>query len=143
MYQDFYKCVEIYVYYRILSNAKLAIPLPNIKLNIHFHQVNVLRRFANDPRPEVRECMFPIREGKDSWIQLIAPVNDSCPDNGEIFCEVVRTLLDKAPVRRKLIRQLAHYCVDAFRLMVIRGDDFFVRVRFTGLFWGDSSLWCI
>ena len=88
----------------------------------------MLRRFANDPRPEVRECMFPIREGKDSWIQLIAPVNDSCPDNGEIFCEVVRTLLDKAPVRRKLVRQLAHFCVDAFRLMVIRGDEFFVRV---------------
>ena len=70
-----------------------------------------------------------MREGKESWIQLIAPDHNCCPDDGKTFCDIVRTLLERAPVRRKLVRQLAHSCLDAFRLMVIRGDDFFVRVR--------------
>ena len=71
---------------------------------------------------------FPMREGKECWIQLIAPDHNCCPDNGQTFCDIVRTLLDRATVRRKLIRQLAHSTLDAFRLMVIRGDEFFVRV---------------
>ena len=66
--------------------------------------------------------------GKESWIQLIAPDHNYCPDNGEIFCQIVRILLDKAAVRRKLVRLLGHSCLDAFRLMVIRGDEFFVKV---------------
>lgn len=90
--------------------------------------VSVLKRFAGDQRPEVRECLFPMREGKESWIQLIAPDHNCCPDDGKTFCDIVRTLLERAPVRRKLVRQLAHSCLDAFRLMVIRGDDFFVRM---------------
>ena len=70
--------------------------------------VNVLKRFAGDARPEVRECMFPMREGKESWIQLIAPDHNCCPDNGEVFCDIVRycssaKLFYHIPLLRKVI----------------------------------------
>ena len=90
---------------------------------------HVLYHMSRVISPQVRECLFPMREGKESWIQLIAPDHNCCPDDGKTFCDIVRTLLERASVRRKLVRQLAHSCLDAFRLMVIRGDDFFVRVR--------------
>ena len=49
----------------------------------------IIKRFAEDERCEVHQAIFPVREGKDGWVDLFSPGGVSCGDNGEFFAHMV------------------------------------------------------
>lgn len=51
--------------------------------------MRVIKRLANDPRCNVHRVLLPIRELRPGWIHIAAPSSPACPDDGELFGEMV------------------------------------------------------
>lgn len=51
----------------------------------------VMRRLTQDPRCSVHKVLLPVREPRHGWIHIAAPSSTTCPDEGELFGEMVIT----------------------------------------------------
>ena len=49
----------------------------------------VMRRLAKDPRCTVHRVLLPVREPRPGWIHIAAPSSPACPDEGQLFGEMV------------------------------------------------------
>lgn len=55
-------------------------------------QLCVMRRLAKDPRCNVHKFLLPVREPNAGWVHIAAPSSPACPDQGELFGEMVRRI---------------------------------------------------
>jgi hypothetical protein len=49
----------------------------------------VMRRLAKDPRCTVHRVLLPVHEPQPGWIHIAAPSSPACPDEGQLFGEMV------------------------------------------------------
>lgn len=49
----------------------------------------VINRLAKDTRCVVHRVLLPVRESRPGWIHIAAPSSPDCPDQGELFGEMV------------------------------------------------------
>ena len=49
----------------------------------------VISRLAKDTRCVVHRVLLPVREPRPGWIHIVAPSSPDCPDQGELFGEMV------------------------------------------------------
>ncbi|EZA50676.1 hypothetical protein DMN91_004492 [Ooceraea biroi] len=83
----------------------------------------VMQRLAKDPRCIVHRVLLPVREPRSGWIHIVAPSSPACPDRGELFGEMLTTLLACCYRRKKfiasLLKQVGNDCI----LLAVRGCD--------------------
>lgn len=69
------------------------VPIPEEALAVKEVQesilMHVMKRLANDSRCIVHRVLLPIRELRPGWIHIAAPSSPTCPDDGELFGEMV------------------------------------------------------
>lgn len=50
----------------------------------------VMRNLALDSRCVVHKVLLPVREPRHGWIHIAAPSSKTCPDDGQLFGEMVK-----------------------------------------------------
>lgn len=53
----------------------------------------VINRLAKDTRCVVHRVLLPVRESRPGWIHIAAPSSPDCPDQGELFGEMVSNFI--------------------------------------------------
>ncbi|XP_051159693.1 C-Maf-inducing protein-like [Leptopilina boulardi] len=83
----------------------------------------VMKRLAKDPRCTVHRVLLPVRELRPGWIHIVAPSSPACPDQGELFGEMLTTLLGCCCRRKRFIGSLMKQAGGACILLGVRGCD--------------------
>ncbi|XP_033217067.1 C-Maf-inducing protein-like [Belonocnema kinseyi] len=83
----------------------------------------VMQRLAKDPRCNVHRVLLPVREPRPGWIHIAAPSSPACPDQGELFGEMLTTLLGCCCRRKRFIGSLMKQTGGACILLGVRGCD--------------------
>ncbi|XP_012272104.1 C-Maf-inducing protein-like [Orussus abietinus] len=83
----------------------------------------VMRRLAKDPRCLVHRVLLPVREPRLGWIHIAAPSSPACPDEGELFGEMLTTLLSCCCRRKRFIGTLIKHSGGACILLAVRGCE--------------------
>ncbi|XP_043473276.1 C-Maf-inducing protein-like isoform X2 [Leptopilina heterotoma] len=83
----------------------------------------VMQRLAKDPRCTVHRVLLPVREPRPGWIHIVAPSSPACPDQGELFGEMLTTLLGCCCRRKRFISSLMKQAGGACILLGVRGCD--------------------
>ncbi|XP_076750099.1 C-Maf-inducing protein [Xylocopa sonorina] len=83
----------------------------------------VISRLAKDKRCVVHRVLLPIREPRPGWIHIAAPSSPDCPDQGELFGEMLTTLLACCCRRKKFISWLMKQVRDDCILLAVRGCE--------------------
>lgn len=83
----------------------------------------VISRLAKDTRCVVHRVLLPIREPRPGWIHIAAPSSPDCPDQGELFGEMLTTLLACCCRRKKFISWLMKQVRDDCILLAVRGCE--------------------
>ncbi|XP_014205387.1 C-Maf-inducing protein-like [Copidosoma floridanum] len=83
----------------------------------------VMHRLAKDPRCTVHRVLLPVREPRPGWIHIAAPSSPACPDDGQIFGEMLTTLLACCCRRKRFISSLLKQTGGACVLLGVRGCD--------------------
>lgn len=103
------------------------VPFPEKALTLREVQESVLicvmQRLAKDARCTVHRVLLPVREPRSGWIHIAAPSSPACPDRGELFGEMLTTLLACCCRRKRfiasLLKQVGNDCI----LLAVRGCD--------------------
>lgn len=80
----------------ILGSLLQPIPFPNDSLADDLftsNMKNVIRNIATDRVCEVHKTILGIREGKEGWFHLYCPGNIGCDDGGELWGQMLKTLM--------------------------------------------------
>ncbi|XP_012261047.2 C-Maf-inducing protein-like [Athalia rosae] len=85
--------------------------------------VGVAGRLAKDPRCSVHRCLLPVREPRPGWIHIAAPASPACPDQGQLFGEMLTTLFECCCRRKKFVSSLMKQAGGACILLGVRGCD--------------------
>ncbi|XP_046629601.1 C-Maf-inducing protein-like [Neodiprion virginianus] len=85
--------------------------------------VGVAGRLAKDPRCSVHRCLLPVREPRPGWIHIAAPASPACPDQGQLFGEMLTTLFECCCRRKKFVGSLMKQAGGACILLGVRGCD--------------------
>ncbi|XP_076245591.1 C-Maf-inducing protein isoform X2 [Calliopsis andreniformis] len=85
--------------------------------------MRVIRRIAEDPRCIVHRVLLPIREPRPGWINIAAPSSPACPDNGELFGDMLKNLLACCCRRKRFVSSLVKQARDDCVLLAVRGCD--------------------
>ncbi|XP_014469830.1 PREDICTED: C-Maf-inducing protein-like [Dinoponera quadriceps] len=103
------------------------VPFPEEALAMRDVQESVLmcvmERLAKDPRCTVHRVLLPVREPRPGWIHIAAPSSPACPDRGELFGEMLTTLLACCCRRKRFIASLLKQAGDDCILLAVRGCD--------------------
>ncbi|XP_050450983.1 C-Maf-inducing protein-like [Cataglyphis hispanica] len=103
------------------------VPFPEEALAMREVQESVLmcvmQRLAKDPRCTVHRVLLPVREPRPGWIHIAAPSSPACPDRGELFGEMLTTLLACCCRRKRFIASLLKQAGDDCILLAVRGCD--------------------
>ncbi|XP_076665624.1 C-Maf-inducing protein isoform X2 [Andrena cerasifolii] len=103
------------------------VPIPEEALAVKEVQesilMHVMKRLANDSRCIVHRVLLPIRELRPGWIHIAAPSSPTCPDDGELFGEMLTTLLACCCRRKRFIISLVKQMRDDCVLLAVRGCD--------------------
>lgn len=103
------------------------VPFPEEALAMREVQESVLmcvmQRLAKDPRCIVHRILLPVREPRPGWIHIAAPSSPACPDRGELFGEMLTTLLTCCYRRKRFIASLQKQAGDDCILLAVRGCD--------------------
>ncbi|XP_011869680.1 PREDICTED: C-Maf-inducing protein-like [Vollenhovia emeryi] len=103
------------------------VPFPEEALAVKEVQESVLmgvmQRLAKDPRCTVHRVLLPVREPRPGWIHIAAPSSPACPDRGELFGEMLTTLLACCCRRKRFIASLLKQAGDDCILLAVRGCD--------------------
>ncbi|KAG7203152.1 hypothetical protein KM043_010271 [Ampulex compressa] len=103
------------------------VPFPEEALAVKEVQESVLmcvmQRLAKDPRCTVHRVLLPVREPRPGWIHIAAPSSPACPDQGELFGEMLTTLLACCCRRKRFIGSLMKQAGDDCILLAVRGCD--------------------
>ncbi|XP_024889925.1 C-Maf-inducing protein-like [Temnothorax curvispinosus] len=103
------------------------VPFPEEALAVKEVQESVLlcvmKRLAKDPRCTVHRVLLPVREPRPGWMHIAAPSNPVCPDRGELFGEMLTTLLACCCRRKRFIASLLKQAGDDCILLAVRGCD--------------------
>ncbi|XP_032681051.1 C-Maf-inducing protein-like [Odontomachus brunneus] len=103
------------------------VPFPEEALAMKEVQESVLmcamQRLAKDPRCTVHRVLLPVREPRPGWIHIAAPSSPACPDRGELFGEMLTTLLACCCRRKRFIASLLKQAGDDCILLAVRGCD--------------------
>ncbi|XP_018403192.1 PREDICTED: C-Maf-inducing protein-like [Cyphomyrmex costatus] len=103
------------------------VPFPEKALTVREVQESVLmcvvQRLAKDPRCAVHRVLLPVRESRPGWIHIAAPSSPACPDRGELFGEMLTTLLACCCRRKRFIATLLKQAGDDCILLAVRGCD--------------------
>ncbi|KAM0726452.1 C-Maf-inducing protein [Formica fusca] len=103
------------------------VPFPEEALAVREVQESVLmcvmQRLAKDPRCTVHRVLLPVREPRPGWIHIAAPSSPACPDRGELFGEMLTTLLACCCRRKRFIASLLKQAGDDCILLAVRGCD--------------------
>ncbi|KAL6437048.1 hypothetical protein ACFW04_004984 [Cataglyphis niger] len=103
------------------------VPFPEEALAMREVQQSVLmcvmQRLAKDPRCTVHRVLLPVREPRPGWIHIAAPSSPACPDRGELFGEMLTTLLACCCRRKRFIASLLKQAGDDCILLAVRGCD--------------------
>ncbi|KAK1120477.1 hypothetical protein K0M31_012454 [Melipona bicolor] len=83
----------------------------------------VISRLAKDTRCVVHRVLLPVREPRPGWIHIVAPSSPDCPDQGELFGEMLTTLLACCCRRKKFINWLMKQVRDDCILLAVRGCE--------------------
>ncbi|XP_031784390.1 C-Maf-inducing protein isoform X2 [Nasonia vitripennis] len=83
----------------------------------------VMRRLAKDPRCSVHRVLLPVREPRPGWIHMAAPSSPACPDEGQLFGDMLTTLLACCCRRKRFISSLLKQTGGACILLGVRGCD--------------------
>ncbi|XP_023316799.1 C-Maf-inducing protein-like isoform X2 [Trichogramma pretiosum] len=83
----------------------------------------VMRRLGRDPRCNVHRVLLPVRELRPGWLHIAAPSSPACPDEGQLFGEMLTTLLDCCCRRKRFISSLLKQTGGACILLGVRGCD--------------------
>ncbi|KYQ48565.1 C-Maf-inducing protein [Trachymyrmex zeteki] len=103
------------------------VPFPEEALAVREVQESVLmcvmQRLAKDPRCTVHRVLLPVREPRPGWIHIAAPSSPACPDRGELFGDMLTTLLACCCRRKRFIASLLKQAGDDCILLAVRGCD--------------------
>ncbi|XP_012227152.2 C-Maf-inducing protein-like [Linepithema humile] len=103
------------------------VPFPEEALAVKEVQESVLicvmQRLAKDPRCTVHRVLLPVREPRPGWLHIAAPSSPACPDRGELFGEMLTTLLACCCRRKRFIASLLKQAGDDCILLAVRGCD--------------------
>ncbi|XP_052230363.1 C-Maf-inducing protein-like isoform X1 [Dreissena polymorpha] len=80
----------------ILGSLLQPIPFPNDALADDLftsNMKNVIRNIAVDKVCDVHQTILGIREGKEGWFHLYCPGNIGCDDDGELWGQMLQTLM--------------------------------------------------
>ncbi|CAK9813367.1 C-Maf-inducing protein [Anthophora plagiata] len=83
----------------------------------------VISRLAKDTRCVVHRVLLPVRELRPGWIHIAAPSSPDCPDQGELFGEMLTTLLACCCRRKRFISWLMKQVRDDCILLAVRGCE--------------------
>ncbi|XP_076639890.1 C-Maf-inducing protein [Colletes latitarsis] len=83
----------------------------------------VIKRLAKDTRCIVHRVLLPVREPRPGWIHIAVPSSPACPDQGELFGEMLTTLLACCCRRKRFINSLMKQARDDCVLLAVRGCD--------------------
>ncbi|XP_076378800.1 C-Maf-inducing protein [Megalopta genalis] len=83
----------------------------------------VIKRLAKDSRCVVHRFLLPIREPRPGWIHVAVPSSPACPDQGELFGEMLTTLLACCCRRKRFIGSLVKQARDDCILLAVRGCE--------------------
>ncbi|XP_017767648.1 PREDICTED: C-Maf-inducing protein-like isoform X2 [Eufriesea mexicana] len=83
----------------------------------------VINRLAKDTRCVVHSVLLPVREHRRGWIHIVAPSSPNCPDQGELFGEMLTTLLACCCRRKNFITWLMKQLRDDCILLAVRGCE--------------------
>ncbi|KOC64130.1 C-Maf-inducing protein [Habropoda laboriosa] len=83
----------------------------------------VISRLAKDSRCVVHRVLLPVRELRPGWIHIAAPSSPDCPDQGELFGEMLTTLLACCCRRKRFISWLMKQVRDDCILLAVRGCE--------------------
>ncbi|XP_011637386.1 C-Maf-inducing protein-like [Pogonomyrmex barbatus] len=110
-----------------LAGLLQPVPFPEEALTVRDVQESILlcvmRRLAKDPRCTVHRVLLPVREPRPGWIHIAAPSSPACPDRGELFGEMLTTLLACCCRRKRFIASLLKQAGDDCILLAVRGCD--------------------
>lgn len=80
-----------------LAGLLQPVPFPEEALTVKEVQKSILgraiRRLAKDSRCAVHQVLLPVREPRPGWLHIAAPSSPACPDRGELFGEMVNTIV--------------------------------------------------
>ncbi|XP_024936133.1 C-Maf-inducing protein isoform X2 [Cephus cinctus] len=82
-----------------------------------------MQRLAKDPRCSVHRVLLPVREPRPGWIHIVAPSSPACPDQGQLFGEMLTTLLACCCRRKRFIGSLMKQAGGACVLLGVRDCD--------------------
>ncbi|KZC04076.1 PREDICTED: C-Maf-inducing protein-like [Dufourea novaeangliae] len=83
----------------------------------------VIKRLAMDSRCIVHRVLLPVREPRPGWIHVAVPSSPACPDQGELFGEMLTTLLACCCRRKRFIGTLMKQARDDCVLLAVRGCE--------------------
>ncbi|KAL0113548.1 hypothetical protein PUN28_012604 [Cardiocondyla obscurior] len=110
-----------------LGGLLQPVPFPEEALAMREVQESVLvcvmRRLAKDSRCTVHRVLLPVREPRPGWLHIAAPSSPACPDRGELFGEMLTTLLACCCRRKRFIASLLKQAGDDCILLAVRGCD--------------------
>ncbi|XP_029043588.1 C-Maf-inducing protein-like isoform X1 [Osmia bicornis bicornis] len=103
------------------------VPFPEEALAIKEVQQSILmcviKRLAKDSRCIVHRVLLPVREPRPGWIHIAAPSSPACPDQGELFGEMLTTLLACCCRRKRFITSIMKQARDDCILLAVRGCE--------------------
>ncbi|XP_054010731.1 C-Maf-inducing protein-like [Hylaeus anthracinus] len=103
------------------------VPFPEEALSVKEVQQSILmcviKRLAKDTRCIVHRVLLPVREPRPGWIHIVVPSSPACPDQGELFGEMLTTLLACCCRRKRFISSLTKQARDDCVLLAVRGCD--------------------
>lgn len=108
-----------------LAGLLQPVPFPEEALTVKEVQKSILsraiRRLAKDSRCSVHQVLLPVREPRPGWLHIAAPSSPACPDRGELFGEMLTTLLACCCRRKRFVGSLMKQAKDDCILLAVRG----------------------
>ncbi|KAF7379406.1 hypothetical protein HZH66_014777 [Vespula vulgaris] len=108
-----------------LAGLLQPVPFPEEALTVKEVQKSILgraiRRLAKDSRCTVHQVLLPVREPRPGWLHIAAPSSPACPDRGELFGEMLTTLLACCCRRKRFVGSLMKQAKDDCILLAVRG----------------------
>lgn len=113
-----------------LSTLLQAVPFPKQALedsDFCIVLADIVKTFAADKRCEVHQNIFPIREGKQGWLDHFAPDGYCCHDEAVVFSDIMSQLMLCCGKRKRTLMGIQQCMRNAFVLMAIRGDEHCIK----------------
>lgn len=95
----------------------------------------VIRRIASDPRCEVHQNVLAVREGKEGWFDIFCPSNLACNDEGQLWGNMLETLISCCCKRKRFIMELMNKRMGACLLLALRDNSAAQTVLCLALEW--------